>query len=111
MECIKHSFGIERIKADSRVSYYDPYFIMFAWLGRDNEVTLAIVYGAHRLNGIEHEVQGYLLQLYAVTHNRGQIRRQLHPQCNLVSFDFRLCQGHNLFNGLVYVDRVLRRVS
>jgi len=56
MESIKDSFGVYWIKTHPGVLYHDPDLIGFARLGANCQLSLTVVYDAHRFDSVQDQV-------------------------------------------------------
>src|SRR5580704_11479300 len=64
----------------------------------------------HRIDGIHHEIHENLLQLHAIDHDLGKIRRQLRPNYYVVSRCFAAEEDDHPSNNFVYLHQLpLRR--
>src|ERR1700757_603314 len=53
MESIEDSLGVQRIKADSRVSHGHPDLITLAALGPDDQLSVTVRHSVHSFDGVQ----------------------------------------------------------
>src|SRR6266853_1282977 len=94
-ERIKDMLRLLRGQPHSRITDGHNKVPVFSWLGLDGKVACSIRF-SHRLNTVQDEVHHDLLQLHAIAHDMGKVRRQLRPNGYRVSHCFVLQEDEHL---------------
>src|ERR1700693_1996543 len=74
------SVGSVRGKSNSRILHRQTYTIVFVCFGSDKQFPRTIRDGAHRLRGVQNEVQDDLLKLHTIACDQGKVLGKFKPQ-------------------------------
>src|SRR5713101_9675981 len=79
--------------------------LVFRSLRPDGQLTRS-VHVLHRIDAIDHKVHQHLLQLHAISCNRGKLCRQLRPDQYVVSRGLAAQQNDHLTDDFVYIHQL-----
>ncbi len=99
-----------RSKTHACVLYAQAHLITFVSFGSDDQLSRTIVYAAHRVGGIQEQIQHDLLKLDTIGRDRREVVGKFDPRNHLASLKFTPRQRNHLSNGLIQVYRFGRGV-
>jgi len=106
VEGVKESLRIVWTEAHAGILNGQAHTIAVVVFGPDQELPRTILDGAHRFRGVQEQVQHHLLQLDAVTGNRGQMAGQIRRYRNPASVDFVSREQEDLANDLINIQQL-----
>jgi hypothetical protein len=109
VEGLEEAVHAPRVEAHPRILHGQPRAIAFASLGPDHQLPRTVLDGAHRLRGVQEQVQDDLLELHAVARDGRKFLREFRPQDHPAPLEFAAGQRDHLPRGLVQVHRLRRR--
>src|SRR5712671_2112899 len=100
IERLEHSLKSRRREARTRIPHLDRHAIRFV-TAADEQFPLLFADVAHRFDGIDDQVEQYLLQLDPISLNARQALRQLRPYRYAIVCGLRTGENDNLEDGIV----------
>ncbi len=92
-----------RSKTHACVLHTQAHLITLVSLGPDDQLPGAIVYAAHRVGGIQEQIEHDLLQLDTITRDRREVVAKFDLRNNLTSLKFTPRQGNHFSNCLIQI--------